>query len=197
MEGYTDLAWPAVGMERSWWKNKEKAREVEITDDLLDAVYAEADQILLDALDIATATGYGVTDVRLMPIPTDGKLRNVASKTGKRAEFEVAQSPVLSAIVARRQAIRADHVMPLSTPTGRPVTYNMLRSRWESAREMAAEKHPEMAEAIRSMYLRDMRKRASDLADSDESASKLLQHSSVGLTRKHYRTRATKLKAVR
>jgi hypothetical protein len=47
------------------------------------------------------------------------------------------------------------------------------------------------------MYLRDMRKRASDLADSDESASKLLQHSSVELTRRHYRTKATKLKVVR
>ena len=201
-EGYTDLAWPAAGMERSGWKNKEKAREFEVTDALFDAVYAEADQVLKDAMDIATATGYRVTDVRLVPMPTDGILRSVAHKTGKRAQFEVAQSPVLTAIVARRQTIRADHVMLLSTRTGRPVSYSMLRARWDAAREAAAKKAAENGDAelagrIRAMYLRDMRKRASDLADSDESASKLLQHSSVGLTRKHYRSRATKLKPVR
>ena len=44
---------------------------------------------------------------------------------------------------------------------------------------------------------RDMRKRASDLADDMESASKLLQHSSTKLTANHYRTKPTKLKAVR
>lgn len=201
-EGYTDLPWPAAGMERSGWKNKEKAREFEVTDELFDAVYAEADQILKDALDIATATGYRVTDVRLVPMPADGVLRNADHKTGKRAQFDIAQSPVLSAIVTRRQAIRVSHVMLLSTPTGRPVSYSMLRGRWDSAREAAAVKaetagDSDLAERIRAMYLRDMRKRASDLADSDESASKLLQHSSVGLTRKHYRTKATKLKAVR
>ena len=33
--------------------------------------------------------------------------------------------------------------------------------------------------------------------EDTESASKLLQHSSTALTERHYRTRATKLKAVR
>ena len=55
----------------------------------------------------------------------------------------------------------------------------------------------EFAEQIEAMVLRDMRKRAADLAVDDEEASRLLQHSSVGLTRKHYRTRVTKLKPVR
>lgn len=201
-EGYTDLPWPAAGMERSGWKNKEGARVFEVTDDLFDAVYAEADQVLKDALDIATATGYRVTDVRLVPMPGDGILRNVAHKTGKKAQFDVSQSPVLTAIVARRKLIRANHVMLLSTPTGLPVSYSMLRSRWDIARGAAAQKAEDggnnnLAAQIRAMFLRDMRKRASDLADSDESASKLLQHSSVGLTKKHYRTRATKLKPVR
>jgi hypothetical protein len=47
------------------------------------------------------------------------------------------------------------------------------------------------------MYLRDMRKRAADLAGDVSEASKLLQHSSTKLTETHYRTKATKLKAVR
>ena len=54
-----------------------------------------------------------------------------------------------------------------------------------------------LADELRAMYLRDSRKRAADLSDDTESASKLLQHSSTALTERHYRTRATKLKAVR
>lgn len=40
-------------------------------------------------------------------------------------------------------------------------------------------------------------KRAADLAEDSASATKLLQHSSAGLVDKHYRTKPTKLKAVR
>jgi hypothetical protein len=73
----------------------------------------------------------------------------------------------------------------------------MLRDRWDEAREKAALAHPELADELRAMYLRDMRKRASDLAGSDQEASELLQQSSVALTKRHYRTRATKLRPVR
>lgn len=84
-EGYTDLQWPAAGLERSGWKNKEKAREFEVTDQLFDAVYKQADQVLKNALDIATATGYRVTDVLRVPMPNDGYLRTAANKTGKKS----------------------------------------------------------------------------------------------------------------
>jgi hypothetical protein len=47
------------------------------------------------------------------------------------------------------------------------------------------------------LYLRDLRKRGADLAPDMESASKLLQHSSLKLTSHHYRTKPTKLRAVR
>lgn len=87
--------------------------------------------------------------------------------------------------------------MLLSTSTGRPVTSSMIRTRWESVRDAAAEAPPELADQLRSMYLRDTRKPASDLANSDESASRLLQHSNVEITRRHYRTRPVKLKPVR
>lgn len=200
--GLTTLPFPAAGMERSGWKNKEKARRFEVTDELFSAVYAEADQVLKDAMDIATATGMRVTDVYSIAMPAGGMLRFQANKTDKPAYFEVASSPVLSAILARREAIKAEHVMFLSTPTGKPVTYSMLRGRWEKAREAAAIKaeesgDDEMAKSIRAMILRDMRKRASDFAETDEQASQLLQHSSVSVTKRHYRTRPSKLRAVR
>lgn len=201
-EGYTTAHWPAAGLEKSRWKNPEKAREFEVTDDLFEAVYYAGDQVLQDAMDIATATGMRIKDTILVPLPDGDLLRLRASKTGKKADFDVSLSTVLPSLITRRRSIRAHHQMLLSTATGRPVTYTMLRNRWEFARELAALNveaagEPQLAEEIRSMILRDMRKRAGDLSESDEAASQLLQHSSVNLTRRHYRTKVARLKPVR
>lgn len=87
--------------------------------------------------------------------------------------------------------------MLLTTEDGKQVTIWMLRRRWETARTKAALANPELAEGILAMYLRDMRKRAADLAGNADAASELLQHSSKAVTLKHYRTKATKLTAVR
>lgn len=191
--GMTALPWPAAGVKS--WKNEEDAREFEVTDELFEAVYAEADQVLRDAMDIATSTGMRITDVRTVRMPVDGKLRFKAGKTGKWSYFDVSQSPVLASLIERRGQV--DCVMLLATKTGRPVSASMLRDRYDDARAAAALANPELAEDIKAMYLRDMRKRAADLAEDMGEASKLLQHSSVKLTATHYRTKATKLKAVR
>lgn len=201
-EGLTQSPWPAAGMEKSRWKNKENARTFEVTDSLFDAVYAKGDSLLRDCMDIATATGLRLTDVRTIAMPNNGKLRFQANKTTKPAYFDVASSPVLTEVLLRRQAIRAAHVMFLSTTTGRPVSATMLRYRYDKARKAAAEQaqkdgNKEFAELIRAMILRDMRKRASDLAETVEEASELLQHSSVAVTKKHYRNKITKIRAVR
>jgi hypothetical protein len=201
-EDLTQVPWPAAGMERSRWKNSEDAREFEVTDVLFEAVYAEADAVLRDCMDVVTATGMRLTDVRTILLPAGDLLRLKANKTGKKVDFEISMSAVLPDLIARRRLLKADHLMLLSTPTGRPVSATMLRSRWDAARAAAAAKAEErgedaLAKEIRSMFLRDMRKRASDLADDLEGASKLLQHGSTQLTQRHYRTKATKLKPVR
>lgn len=193
--GMTALPWPAAGMKG--WKNKEKAREFEVTDALFDAVYEHADRVLRGCMDIATATGMRITDAILLQRPQGDLLRHRHHKTGKWVEFEVSQSPVLSAIVESRNGILSTSPALLVTDSGYSVTYAMLRKRWNAARAAAAQAHPEMAQAIKSMYLRDMRKRAADLADGLEAAATLLQHSSKAVTRKHYRTKAAKLQAVR
>jgi hypothetical protein len=193
LEGITETGWPAAGMKN--WKNEEFAREFEVTDALFDAVYQAGDQVLKDCMDIATTTGMRLTDARTCRMPVDGKLRFKSSKRGKYSFFEVSESPVLTDLIKRRG--QADCVMLLTTSTGREVSASMLRDRYDTARMLAAEAHPEIADVIKAMYLRDCRKRAADLADDMESASKLLQHSSAALTEKHYRTKATKLKAVR
>lgn len=200
MWGMTKLPFPAVGVKG--WKNKEKARTFEVTDDLFNAVYRHGSPMLRDAMDIATATGMRLTDVRTIRMPVSGVLRFGANKTDKVAEFDVAQSPVLTALVARRQALKAHSVMLLCTSTGRQVTKSMLRGAYDTARVAAAAQAREqgledLAVEIEAMFMRDMRKRAADLASDLGAASELLQHSSTKLTSDHYRTRATKLKAVR
>jgi len=201
-EGLTTLPWPAAGLEKSRWKNAEGTREFEVTDRLFEAVYAEGDQTLRDAMDLATATGMRLTDCREVLLPKDGILRLDASKTSKKAGFDVALSEVLPGLVERRRAKRADHLMLLTSPTDKPLSERMLRDRYDEARTKAAANareagDEEFAQEIEAMWLRDMRKRAADLAADDDEASKLLQHSTVALTKKHYRTRLTRLKPVR
>lgn len=193
--GMTKLPWPAEGQKN--WKNAEHPRLVEVTDELFEVMYAHATPLLRDSMDIATSTGMRVTDVRKVLMPVDGQLKFRASKTDKWAYFDVAQSPVLSALVARREASRAHCVMLLATSTGRPATERMLLNAWNRAKASAMAARPDLAEQLAGLLNRDMRKRASDLADDLGEASKLLQHSSTELTSRHYRTKPTKLKAVR
>jgi hypothetical protein len=198
-EGLTALHWPAAGMERSRWKNAESARQFEVTDELFAAVYEQADQVLRDCMDLSTATGMRLTDCRTVVLPRDDILRLKANKTGKKGDFDISLSAVLPDLLTRRRAIQADHLMLLSTPGGHKVSPTMLRDRYEAARDAAAKKAQEagqtgLHDAIRAMYLRDMRKRAADLSD-DPTA--LLQHGDKRTTEKHYLTRATRLKPAR
>ena len=197
-EPITSLPWPAAGLERSKWKNPESAREFEVTDELFAAVYEKADQVLRDCMDIASATGLRLTDVRTFLLPADGVLRGRASKTGKPFATSMADSLVLAPIWARRKAYRVNHLMLLSTPT-REVSYLMLRDRWNAARAAAAADPANEAikAQIQAMWLRDMRSRAADLAETSEQARELLQHADQRTTDKHYRTKVKTLRAVR
>ncbi|MGC9164088.1 MAG: hypothetical protein ACP5F9_11155, partial [Thiomonas sp.] len=69
--------------------------------------------------------------------------------------------------------------------------------RFDAARDKAAQQAPELAEAIRGTILRDMRKRAANLAADTAAASKLLGHSTPALTVKHYRTEGERIRPVR
>lgn len=201
-EGITELPWPAHGMEKAKWRNKEQARVLAVSDAMFNAVYEVADETLRDCMDLASATGLRLTDCVRVCMPLGPTLQVSANKTGKRVDFSVSSSPVLTRIVEQRKTRRASHLMLLTTPQGKPVSLSMLRARYDTARAAAAKKAEEagdmeLAKQIRAMFLRDCRKRAADLAGSAEEASRLLQHSSVSLTSKHYRTRADQLRPVR
>ena len=191
--GMTQLPFPAAGMEKSRWKNAEPPRRVEVTDELFEAIYLHGDQLLRDVMDLASATGLRLTDCRTVALPRGDVLTCKASKTGKKTDFGVQLSAVLPGLVARRRALGATHTMLLSTEDGRPVSKRMLSDRWVGARAAAADTaraagDAELATAIEGLILRDMRKRAANLAESDEAARDLLDHSDVALTRLHYRT---------
>jgi hypothetical protein len=199
LEGLHELPWPAAGMEKARWRNKEQARQFEVSDALFSAIYEAADTVLRDCMDLATATGMRLTDCRTVLMPTGDELALRASKTGKMVSFDIKESAVLTALVERRRAIKASHLMLLTTPTGKPVSATMLRDRYDAARAKAAAKseNAEIVDQIKAMFLRDMRKRAADLAGDLSEASRLLQHSSEAVTRIHYRTRPVKVKPVR
>ena len=194
LEGLTKLPWPAVDMQKTGWKGAPGKRQIEVSDAAFAALHRHADQTLRDALDIATATGLRVTDVlelRLSDV-RGGELVVEAGKTGKVGEFDLGASPVLREIIERRKAMRGPEHIFLLAAGRRPVTYRRLAARWIKARAAAAKECPEAA----GLILRDMRKRASQLAGSLAEASKLLQHSSLSVTQQHYR-QGDKLRPVR
>lgn len=190
-EGYTSLAWPAAGMERSRWKNVEKPRRVKVLDVLWDAIRYEGDQTLKDCMDLGAATGMRLTDCAQVLLPKGDTLHLEASKTGKEAEWDMSLSATLPELVRRRRALGADHLMLLSTPEGKPVELRKLGYQWTKARARAAVKaaianDDELARAIKGLILRDARKRAAQKSGSLKEASELLQHSDERLTERHY-----------
>ncbi len=193
-EDMTTIPYPAAKMERSEWKGPTGRRQVQVSDEVFAALYRHADQTLRDALDIATSTGLRVMDVLALRLSDvrGGELVSTAGKTGKHGDFDLSASQVLLPIIERRRAMRGvDHVFLLAAGRNR-VTYRMLDARFTKARALAALEVP----ACAGVYLRDMRKRAASLAGSLAEASKLLQHSSLSVTRQHYR-QGDKLKPVR
>lgn len=194
LQGMTTLPFPGANMQRSGWMGAAGVREVEVGDLAFDTLHKHADQTLRDALDIATATGLRVKDVislRLSDVQ-DGCLTVRAGKTAKRANFDMSASAILTLIIERRKAMRKpEHLFVLAAGKNR-VTYRMLADRFTKARAAAAKEVPECAD----LWLRDMRKRAGQLSASLGEASALLQHSSLAVTKRHYRP-AEKLKPVR
>jgi hypothetical protein len=200
-QGLTELQWPAEGM--TGWMNKESPRKVTVSDAMFDAIYSEADQLLRDAMDLASATSMRITDVRTVPLPHGDILRLKANKTGKEADFDLALSSVLPDLIRRRRENKsAQHLMLLAGPFKKPVTYWHLSERYTKARAAAAKKARDagdeaLAQAVEKMILRDVRKFAANKATSLEEARKLLQHDKAATTSTHYRSEVDRIKPVR
>lgn len=193
--GLCEQANPCQGVR----KNKEKPRDYYANDQVWEAVYRQACHELRDAMDLAYLTGQRPADVLAMRRDdiVDGHLLVSQNKTSKRLriQLEVNGGPnTLGRLIERISQGNAEHLSPflIINRRGQRVSWQMLRNRWDDARESAVAKADEagehdLAARIRQFQFRDIRpKAASEIRDLSE-ASVLLGHSKEGITERVYR----------
>ena len=84
-------------------------------------------------------------------------------------------------------------------PNGQPLTYAMLRNRFDDARAAAAAAQTDqaMAERIKQFQFRDIRAKAASDIDDLRAASKLLGHAGERITSDVYRRAGEKVNPTR
>lgn len=193
--GLTTKVNPCLGVR----KNKEKPRDYYANEAVWQAVYEEASEELKDAMDLAYLTGQRPADVLSMrKDDVEGVyLRVNQGKTGKRLRIVMEVDGVNNSLGTLLERIRrrtSDHLTPffILNSNGKKLSWEMLRNRWQDAREAArvkaiSEKKPELANRIAQFQFRDIRpKAASEITDLAD-ASLLLGHSKEGITERVYR----------
>lgn len=162
-------------------------------------MYEQASEELKDAMDLAYLTGQRPADVLAMrKDDVEGVYLLVnQGKTGKRLRIILEVDGVnnsLGTLLERIKLRTREHLSPffILNDNGKKLSWEMLRNRWQDAREGArakaiAEKKPELANRIAQFQFRDIRpKAASEITDLGD-ASLLLGHSKEGITERVYR----------
>lgn len=193
--GLTTQQNPCLGVR----KNKEKPRDYYANEAVWRAVYEEAPVELKDAMDLAYLTGQRPADVLSMrKDDLEGAYLLVSQgKTGKRLRIILEVNGVnnsLGTLLDRIKLRNREHLSPffILSASGKRLSWEMLRNRWQEARESArlkaiSEKQPELANRIAQFQFRDIRpKAASEITDLGD-ASLLLGHSKEGITERVYR----------
>jgi len=195
--GLTDRANPCFGLRR----NKETPRDYYAGDIVWNAVYAQAPQELKDAMDLAYLTGQRPADV-LKASAVDinnGYLMVGQGKTEKRLRIRLYESNketdlciFINNLMDRRAQAGTRTSILITNQVGLRMSYNMLRNRWDEAREKAAvkaadEDNPDLATSIRQFQFRDIRPKAASEIEDIREASRLLGHSTQEMTKRVYR----------
>jgi len=184
--GYTTGENPVRGVPR----HRETARKVIVTDAMFAAVYAQADGVLQDAMDLALSIGQRVKDVlgaRRSDI-IDGHLQMRQAKTGKPLRIEI--TPDLQAIVDRATTRKraAASLWLLANDDGSPLTYWQLRRKFDAAREaVRGDGKDEGNVALADWQFRDLRAKTASDMETLQRAQELLGHTSAQVTRRVYR----------
>jgi integrase len=194
--GLTEKANPCFGVRR----NKEKPRDFYAGDLIWSAVYTEAVQELKDAMDLAYLTGQRPADVLKVAITdlncgflgvtqgkTDKKLRLRLENEGVQSEL----SEFIEDLLERRSLSGIKTTSLITNASGLRMSQQMLRNRWDEAREKAAIKasadgDSAMAVLIRQFQFKDIRPKAASEIELTH-ASRLLGHSNEEMTKKVYR----------
>lgn len=191
--GLTDRPNPCAGIKGY----SETGRDIYIEDDVFDAVWKAGDQALRDAMDLAYLTGQRPEDVRAAS-ELDIKnnvLHFEQGKTGKKLRFEIIGEleALLERVRERKKGHKVHTLALICTDTGRPLTYDGYRRRFDAAREAAAKANPKLAEAIRAFQFRDLRAKAgTDKAEATgdiRQAQKQLGHTTITMTQHYTRDR--------
>jgi integrase len=190
--GAVDTANPCQGIKGF----TEKGRTIYIEDSIFNAVYDVATQPLKDALDLAYLTGARPADtVKLSEtnIQND-ELVFQQNKTGGILRLSITGDlkKLINSIVLRKKSHKVRTLQLICTETGRPISQNALRLRFEDAREKAARLNPSISENIKAFQFRDLRAKAgSDKAESGDMREAQLQlgHGSMAMTEHYVRAR--------
>lgn len=163
-------------------------------------MYSEAVQELKDAMDLAYLTGQRPADV-LKIAATDlnnGFLLIGQGKTEKRLRLRLEDAGIQSGLssfiddLQERRAVNGIRTSTLITnASGLRMSQQMLRNRWDDARDKAAIKasadgDPALATSIRQFQFKDIRPKAASEIELTH-ASRLLGHSSEEMAKKVYR----------
>lgn len=194
--GLTDKANPCFGLRR----NKETPRDFYAGEIVWNAVYEQAPQELKDAMDLAYLTGQRPADVlKMATTDLNAEFLMVRQgKTAKKLRLRLEEKGIQSGLstfindLHERRALSCIKTSTLITnSSGLRMSQQMLRNRWDEAREKAALKagidgDSDLAVLIRQFQFKDIRPKAASEIELSH-ASRLLGHSSEEMTKKVYR----------
>jgi integrase len=201
--GYTDRENPARGVR----KNTEHGRDFYADESVWQAVQTHACQELKAAMQLAYLTGQRTADVlkmRLSDIDQDALLVK-QGKTGKFLRIALTVDGTRSQLgtlidnLTRRSGKQMLSFYILAMPNGQPLTYTMLRNRFDDARAAAAAAQTDLklAGRIKLFQFRDIRAKAASDIDDITAASKLLGHAGERITADIYRRAGEKVNPTR
>lgn len=182
-------------------RNKEKVRDFYAADDIWDAVYAEADQGLKDAVDLAYLAGQRPADtLKFSTVDLDDDYLWVdQNKTDKKLRIRrhvngelTGLGLFINALLERRKLQGVRNSRLITNDSGLRMSWEMLRNRFSEARDKAARKlaadgNADLAVKVRQFQFRDIRPKAASEIEDLSQASKLLGHSKEEITKRVYR----------
>ncbi|MFJ9993358.1 integrase [Pseudomonas putida] len=182
-------------------RNKEKVRDFYAADEIWDAVYAEGDQGLKDAMDLAYLAGQRPADtLKFSTVDLDEDYLWVdQNKTDKKLRIRRHVNGVLTglglfieALLERRKLQGVRNSRLITNDAGLRMSWEMLRNRFSEARDKAARKliadgNTDLAAKVRQFQFRDIRPKAASEIEDISHASRLLGHSKEEITKRVYR----------
>ena len=175
--GYTDAPNPCEGVKDF----TESGRDRYVTDAEFQAVHAEADATLRDAMDIALLTGQRPADVLKIKHEQirDGALFIEQNKTGAKRAIDVVGE--LAQVLERIEARKSERLSAflIQDDNGRPLTMLALRGRFDKARKAAGVAFP----------FRDIRAKTASVTGDLAHSERLLGHKTRDMTEHYVRER--------